>query len=278
MRFVAEWRSRLSGKRIERLARSSEPILAGPWTGSVTVELLYWIPLLTWLTGEAGVDAERVVAVSRGGVETWYADVAGEYRDVGESPWAPDDAAQLSPQLMAQVFAPYWEWGSLGPVRRYAVHRPLPDEPAGAAPPIATPYVLLACSFHAGFPDDEANRSFLAKLAGQLAGRANVALLDPPIGLDLPGEDISELCKEPRGLARVVRDSEALLAPFGAAACMGPLAGTPTLVFYSRGGFAMPHIHLLSRVARRLADDETPLFRARHVDSVEHVLLPAQGG
>jgi hypothetical protein len=49
---------------------------------------------------------------------------------------------------------------------------------------------------------------------------------------------------------------------------------TPTLVFYSRGGFSVPHVHLLLRVARRLAGDDTPLLRTRHVEAVDTVLAP----
>ena len=77
-------RSRLALRRIERLARGDAPIVAGPWSGRVTFELLYWLPLLNWLTGVAGVERERMVAVSRGGVDGWYADVAGTYRDAEE--------------------------------------------------------------------------------------------------------------------------------------------------------------------------------------------------
>ncbi len=46
------------------------------------MELLYWIPLLNWMTTKGGIDPARVVAVSRGGAEAWYAEVAGGYLDV----------------------------------------------------------------------------------------------------------------------------------------------------------------------------------------------------
>jgi hypothetical protein len=265
-------RSRIALRRIERLARGDAPIVAGPWNGRVTFELLYWLPLLNWLTGVAGVEPERVIAVSRGGVDGWYADVAGTYRDVEDAEDVSAESADISPLLMAELFAPYWRFGSPAPLRRHAVHRLLPYE--AGTPPVRGPYVLLVGSFGASFPDEPAAHEFLTRTAQDLRERASLALLDPPPGMDLGGIDVSELCRTPGGLAQVVRGAEAVLAPFGDAAAIGPLVRTPTLVFYSRGGFSVPHVHLLLRIARRLAGDDTPLFRTRHVDAVGTVLAP----
>jgi hypothetical protein len=268
-------RSRLALRRLERLARSEAPIVAGPWNGRVTFELLYWLPLLNWLTSVAGVDPERLVAVSRGGVDGWYADVAGTYRDVEDAEEVSAESADIAPSLMAELFAPYWRFGSPAPLRRHAVHRLLPDE--AATPPVRRPYVLLAGSFDPSFPDEPPAHEFLTRTAQELGERANLALLDPPAGSDLAGEDVSDLCRTPGGLAQVVRGAEAVVAPFGDAAVIGPMVRTPTLVFYSRGGFGTPHMHLLLRVARRLAGDDTPLLRTRHVDAVDSVLAPKAG-
>jgi hypothetical protein len=268
-------RSRLALRRLERLARSEAPIVAGPWNGRVTFELLYWLPLLNWLTSVAGVDPERLVAVSRGGVDGWYADVAGTYRDVEDAEEVSAESADIAPSLMAELFAPYWRFGSPAPLRRHAVHRLLPDE--AAIPPVRKPYVLLAGSFDPSFPDEPSAHEFLTRTARELGERANLALLDPPAGSDLTGEDVSDLCRTPGGLAQVVRGAEAVVAPFGDAAVIGPMVRTPTLVFYLRGGFGTPHMHLLLRVARRLAGDDTPLLRTRHVDAVDSVLAPKAG-
>jgi hypothetical protein len=265
-------RSRLALRKIERLARGDAPIVAGPWNGRATFELLYWLPLLNWLTGVAGVDPERVVAVSRGGVDGWYADVAGTYRDIEDAEDVSADSADIAPPLMTELFAPYWRFGSAAPLRRHAVHRLLPAE--DATPPVRKPYVLLAGSFGPSFPDEPSAREFLTRMARDLGDRANLALVDPPAGSDLPGQDVSELCRTPGGLAQVVRGAEAVLAPFGDAAVIGPLVRTPTLAFYSRGGFGIPHVHLLLRIARRLAGDDTPLLRTRHVEAVDTVIAP----
>jgi hypothetical protein len=69
-------------RELEQLAAGNGPIVAGPWTGGLAQELLYWIPLLNWLTTEGGVDPARVTAVSRGGADTWYEEVSGAYVDL----------------------------------------------------------------------------------------------------------------------------------------------------------------------------------------------------
>ena len=64
------------------LARGRHPIVAGPWLSEVGFEVLYWIPFLRWFEDRYRVDRERVIAVSRGGASSWYADVAGAYVDI----------------------------------------------------------------------------------------------------------------------------------------------------------------------------------------------------
>lgn len=66
-------------RTLRTLANSSAPIIVGPWLSEVGYEALYWVPFLRWFTRHYDVDPERVVAVSRGGVATWYAGVASRY-------------------------------------------------------------------------------------------------------------------------------------------------------------------------------------------------------
>jgi hypothetical protein len=77
---------------IERLARASDPILVGPWLAEVGYEVLYWIPFLRWFQDAYGIPRERLVVVSRGGMETAYADLAATYVDLFDL---------LSPQQLA---------------------------------------------------------------------------------------------------------------------------------------------------------------------------------
>ena len=74
-----EW---LLEREIARVARGRGPIIAGPWLSEVGFEVLYWIPFLRWFQDRYRVDAERIVAISRGGVAEWYGGIAGRYVEI----------------------------------------------------------------------------------------------------------------------------------------------------------------------------------------------------
>lgn len=57
---------------IAELVASGRPIVAGPWLGGATFELLAWIPILRWLVQTHRGAADRLVVVSRGGTDAWY--------------------------------------------------------------------------------------------------------------------------------------------------------------------------------------------------------------
>lgn len=54
-----------------RLLHSSRPILVGPFVGEVGLECLYWLSFLEVLK-DAGVKAERMIPIGRGGSAIWY--------------------------------------------------------------------------------------------------------------------------------------------------------------------------------------------------------------
>lgn len=85
---LRERRSVLS--RLERVASAEGPILVGPWLSEVGYELLYWVPFLHWFMDRHGVAARRLMVVSRGGVESWYPEGLGLYRDILEL-WGPEE-------------------------------------------------------------------------------------------------------------------------------------------------------------------------------------------
>jgi hypothetical protein len=66
-------------REIGQAASGSRPIVVGPWLSEVGYEILYWIPFLRWFKDRYRVDADRMVAVSRGGVAQWYSDVTTRY-------------------------------------------------------------------------------------------------------------------------------------------------------------------------------------------------------
>ena len=56
-------------------------VIAGPWTGEVGFELMYWIPFLAWLVDQ-GLRGQRIVVVSRGGAGLWYRHLSSRYVDI----------------------------------------------------------------------------------------------------------------------------------------------------------------------------------------------------
>lgn len=84
----------------EVLAPGDHTILLGPWTMEVGFELLYWIPLLRRYLRDAGVPRERVVAISRGGVGSWYEDLAGHYVELFDF-LTPDEYRALGAAIEA---------------------------------------------------------------------------------------------------------------------------------------------------------------------------------
>ena len=65
---------------VDRATRSGRPLLAGPWTGEIGFELLYWIPFLRKL--KSRVPELPMSVISRGGVAAWYDGIATGYEDI----------------------------------------------------------------------------------------------------------------------------------------------------------------------------------------------------
>ena len=69
-------------RELERLRKTSGPILVGPWISEVGFEVLYWAPFLNWAIKASGLDSRRLIVISRGGARPWYQHLAAEYIDV----------------------------------------------------------------------------------------------------------------------------------------------------------------------------------------------------
>lgn len=65
-----------------RLGRQAGPIMVGPWLSEIGPELQYWIPFLRWAVSQGYLDPRRLVAISRGGVASWYRGIADGYLDI----------------------------------------------------------------------------------------------------------------------------------------------------------------------------------------------------
>ena len=69
-------------RAIAQVASGRGPIVAGPWLAEVGYEVLYWIPFLRWFQDAYGVGRDRLVVLSRGGMDAAYRELAASYVDI----------------------------------------------------------------------------------------------------------------------------------------------------------------------------------------------------
>ncbi len=211
-----EWRIE---RELDDLTRGNHPVIVGPWTSEVGYEALYWIPFLRWVREAFRLDPSRVVAVSRGGVGSWYAGIADRYAEVWDDVTPDAFAARITergtvkqmgasafdteivdavtarlnltgatvvhPSLMYRLFSLFWSG-----------HRPTSFvdshtrfERIGAPAVVPTPGLpddYVAVKFYAArsMPDTPAVRDVLRRHVAQLAGERPVVMLDTGLVLD----------------------------------------------------------------------------------------------
>jgi hypothetical protein len=226
---------------VDRLHHSGKPIIIGPWLSEVGFEILYWIPFLHWVKSYRHFDPERLVVVSRGGVEPWYREIGGryvdlfdlyspeEYREKNELRMAETkqkqhvmsafdeeiirhvkisadvrDAEVLHPMYMYRLFYPYWKsQASMNLIDAFTGYRRLqPLEPTDLERRLPREYFAMRFYFNDAFPETEENRAFVAKLISRLTETSDVVLLNPGLHLD----DHWDL--EPEAVARLHRFDE----------------------------------------------------------------------
>lgn len=72
----------LNLKNIQQNKDKSSVIFLGPWLGEVGPELQYWIPFIQNLIKRGFLKGQKIIAVSRGGTEAWYANITSNYIDL----------------------------------------------------------------------------------------------------------------------------------------------------------------------------------------------------
>ena len=206
-------------REIEQTIARDRLLVAGPWLSEVGFETLYWVPFLKWITTAFRVPPDRIVAVSRGGVESWYRGVAGRYveiwSDVDPVHFARRNAGRgitkqyersafdndvlemvgkrlgtrdfdvLHPGLMYRLFTLYWSGQrAMGFVDAHAHFDTV-------IPPVLIDRALLpreyvAVKFYAArsMPDTPEVRSRLRAIVSALADRMPVVLLDTGLLLE----------------------------------------------------------------------------------------------
>ena len=200
--------------RLEKLSRTGQPILVGPWTGEVGFELVYWIPFVRWAAAHYGLDASRLIVCSRGGPRSWYQGLTERYADVFdvatqeefrrhtlESPKQrtlrqfdrdvirrvrTGSMALLHPALMYHLFMPFWkQQAPMSQVLKYSQFKRLrPFDLPGVTDRLPSRYVAVRFYFSHCFPDTPDNRSFVTRTLLQLSEETDVVLLNPSLRID----------------------------------------------------------------------------------------------
>ena len=226
LRHRAEMREQLRWSRaawtvereIDEVVNSARTIIAGPWLSEVGFETLYWVPFLRWVKAAFRVDPSRVVAVSRGGVRSWYEGIAGRYVEIWDHVEPAEFArrtsergatkqleisafdreivqtverivgervAVLHPSLMYRLFSLFWS-GQRPQSFLDAHTRFEPIVPPKILDEGRLPREYVAVKFYAArsLPDTPDVRRTLAWFVESLAERTTVVLLDTGLVLD----------------------------------------------------------------------------------------------
>lgn len=208
---------------IARVASAGGSIVAGPWLGEVGYEALYWLPFLRWVQDRFRVPPERLVVVSRGGVEHWYEGIAARYVDLFDL-LSPEDlaarnearqaneegggrkqskrgeldewllarigvegqlAAVLHPSLLFRLFRDVWQ-GNLPLDFLFARTRfmKMPPSPPPSFPGLPAEYV--AAKFYTGtaLPRTPENLDALRSVVRTVARRIPVVVLETGVTVD----------------------------------------------------------------------------------------------
>jgi hypothetical protein len=86
---------------VRRLRREGSEVVAGPWLGSETAELLYWIPFLRWVQTATYGLRDRLTVVSRPDSAWWYEGL-GTQHVAAERLESAADAVCLSPKMVEE--------------------------------------------------------------------------------------------------------------------------------------------------------------------------------
>ncbi len=211
-------------RELERIQRTSVPLVIGPWVGEVGFELLYWIPFLNWALTEHGLEQRRLIVVSRGGARPWYRHLTSEYVDVfslfsleeyreaNEARWdlaghqkqyrveqmdrdivdrakarlQLPEVELFHPSLMYRLLRFYWlEKVGRGLLSRHTEYRRLATvERRAALKDLPDEYVAVRFYFRPSFPDTPENRRFAADVIRSLSREMPVVLLNTRLQLD----------------------------------------------------------------------------------------------
>lgn len=208
-------------REIDAIVQRGRTLVVGPWLGEVGFEALYWIPFMQWVAETWKLPADRLVAVSRGGVGSWYAGIASRYLELWDDLSLPAfvqgnasrgmrkqyTVAAFDAALLARTWARLGIEGDvLHPSLMYRLKSwvqapwrcqdyPFRFRPMGPVAPVFDPAVLpasyVAMKLYTGdcLPDTPVVRETLRALVTETAQRSPVVLLDTGLALQDGHED-----------------------------------------------------------------------------------------
>jgi hypothetical protein len=214
--YRTEWQIE---REIEAIVSRGRLLVVGPWLSEVGFETLYWLPFLQWVKTAFRLDPDRLVAVSRGGVASWYDGIASRYVEIWDDLDPADFARRnadrgvtkqyerspldrevlnnvalrlgtnefdvIHPGLMYRLFTLYWSgqraMGFIDAHTRFTRHTATP-----LIDPALLPREYIAVKFYAArsLPDTPEIRSILRAMVAGLAERMPVVLLDTGLVLE----------------------------------------------------------------------------------------------
>lgn len=287
--------------RLADLGAAGQPIMVGPWTGDMGLELLYWVPFVRWFAVHHRLSSAQLHVVSRGGAP-WYGDITDGFTDI-LSLYSPAEyrartvmsrqrsfcgferdivrrvhqrgqsSLLLHPGLMLRLFTPFWNGdASIEQIVRYTMPRRQPP-PAVAIPPLPESFLAMQFAFSRTFEDTPANRAWLDARITSLARWHDVVWL----GAGLEGGDAGADPYVPPALPRLHR-IDRLLPPEHLVAVQAAIVARASTFIGSYGGlsFVAPFYGVRS-VAFYSARDVFPHHRsaAEHLLGGRHRLLLA---
>lgn len=219
--YVTEWRIE---RDIASLAKGTDPIIVGPWLAEVGYEVLYWVPFVRRMQARYRIDPERIVVVTRGGADVWYAglhtrsvevfdiidpatfaarndaraaegagtlkqwsvsDMDREILDGVRSRIGSSRARVLHPSMLHRLFHLFW----LGhrPMKfygRHTRHRLVPTPVVELPPDLPSNYVAVKFYTALSLPPTPSVKSTLQSLVLALAEQGPVVMLDTGLRLD----------------------------------------------------------------------------------------------
>ena len=302
-RYVGERRAQEVERELASLAGDTRPIVVGPWLGEVGFELLYWVPFVRWFAERYAVDADRLIAVSRGGASTWYAPFArhavdalsmmdpdqfrarneerndrfGEQKQIAIAPLDEEilgivgrerggDVAVLHPSLMYRLFAPYW-WGHQGLdwVTRRTSHRRL--APPDVSLDLPARYTAVKFYFNDCFRSTPENRAFVERTIRDLEREGPVISLSTGLRVD---DHVA--CEHDAATSHGIRH---LMQPHTNLAVQSAVVARASRFVGTYGGFA--YLAPFYGVPAESYYSDAGTFSMRHLDLAREVLARTPG-